>query len=425
MKSKILLIILTFIFICFPLYTKASVSNEITIRTNKQTMDLDGTNYKSDYISITNNHLKTYRVKVISGGSNYVIIDKDGKEKNTFAANEAFMVISKEEKVKREEDIVLRIESNINDDTIYGNIKLHVNWNKKNRDITIKTIDSETNVLINNAIYLIYNNKDQLVDEVVTTNYYANTKLPYGEYHIIEKDAPKGYKKSDLEKKIIVNNDSPSIINVEFENDPLKSINIEVTSKIDNSLIAGAVIVIKDSENNTISEFISNLERKRIDNLYYGTYSISEIKAPSGYKALESPLTFTIDENSKDDMVINVSHTPYNGVRIISIDGNKDGVEYEIINKDGTIVKTINSLDDAVIGDLESGVYTLREVNGPTGDVAYDDFEVSDDDLTTIYVVKHDANVSLEGPSRAYYIASIILGAVGYVAIYIAKKRFS
>ncbi len=431
MKNKVLSIILTFVLVCLPIFVMAdNSSNEIILNTNKETLDLDGIYYKSDYIGISNKDgLTNYQVKVINGGSNYVIVDSKGNKKNYFNINEEFVVITNKEDVNKEEDIVLRIDSIKNEKAIYGIVKLHVNYNKLTKEINIKTIDSETNKMINGVTYLIYNQDNELINELVTTNYYVNIpNLSYGEYRIIEKEAPSGYKKSDIEKRIIIDKNSPSVNEIEFINDPLKSIEIRTISSEDNSIISGAKLVLLDSENNTISNITTSDYNNIIDNLYYGTYTIMELDSPSGYKMIEEPITFTIDSNSKNNKIINISHDPNYGVKIYKLDVKTmkplAGSHLEILNSSGDVIKSfISSNTYTIFDDLDNGLYTLREVNSESTNSEI--FEIVDNQLTTIYFV----NNALTNPKTNYIIifaiSSILLGVIGYMTIVLAKKRFN
>jgi len=431
MKNRVLFFILFFVLICLPIFVKADdFLNEITLNTNKESLDLDGNYYKSDYISISNKEgINNYQVKVINGNSNYVIVDSKGNKKNNFNINEDFVVISNKEDIRKEEDIVLRIDAIKDNKNVYGMVKLHINYNKVTKEIMIKTMDSETNKMINGVTYLIYDDNNQLIKELTATNYYINiTDLSYGEYRIIEKEAPIGYKKSDIEKRIIIDKNSPLINEIEFINDPLKSIDIRTLSSEDNSIIIGAKLVLLDSENNTISEITTNESQNIIDNLYYGTYTIMELSSPSGYKIIEEPITFTIDSNSKDNKIINIYHDPSYGVKIYKLDVKTmkpiSGTNLEILNSSGEVIKSfISSNTYTIIDDLENGLYTLREVNGETNHSEV--FEIADNQLTTIYFVNNLLNNPKTNYISIFAIASIILGIIGYLTIVLSKKRFN
>ena len=158
--------------------------DEIVLTTSAKEMNLDADNYKSDYISIANTaNLGDYRVRIITGGSNYVVLDESGSARNTFSPNERFIIASRELQVTRVEDIVIRVESTKSVNvgfryvngidqkliavapgsyTAYGTLKLHVNWIKPTRDISVAKLDSETNRLVAGAILELYDSNNNL-----------------------------------------------------------------------------------------------------------------------------------------------------------------------------------------------------------------------------------------------------------------------
>jgi len=520
--------------------------NEITLSTSKQKMDLDGDSYKSDYISIANKEsLGDYRVRVITGGSNYTILDESGSMRTTFSPNERFLVASKELEVTKVEDIVIRVESTKSVNvgfrylngmdqklvavapgsyTAYGTVKLHVNWIKPTRDISVAKLDSETNkmiagatlelydsnnnlfksvttktervvikdvpygtytlkeknapdhyqksdeeigILINNrtdmtiyrdiknvplktiriakvdsekktkvvgAVLDIFDANKKLVKEITTTNSFVDVPdLYYGTYTIVEKSAPAGYKKSDIERKITIDKRSPLVIEVEFSNDPLKSVSIAAVSKDDNSIFAGANMTLRDSNGNVVAEFTTDSVRTVIDNLYYGTYTIGETDAPIGYKLLEKPVTFTIDANSNDVTLIDVAHTPYYTVKIYKLDATTmepiAGAELEILDSNSEVVKSFTSTDDfTLIDDLDKGTYTLRETKAPKGfaiSSTSETFEIVDNQVMTINFVNSEIYVPITDAYSKVLLVSLVAFALGFGFIFLSKKRFA
>ncbi len=519
---------------------------EINLSTSKLEMNLDGDDYKSDYITISNkDSLGDFTVRVTTGGSNYVILDESGSARNTFSPNEKFLVASRELDVKKVEDITLRIEAtkSVNvgfryvngidqkliavapgDYTAYGTIKLHVNWIKPTRDISVAKLDSETNklvagatlelidgnnnvvdevvtttnrvvfkdvpygkytlrekkapahyqksteeisILINNrtdmviyknikndplktiriakvdsekktrivgAVLDIYDANKELVKEITTTNSYVDVPdLYYGVYTIVEKSAPAGYSKSDIERKVTIDKRSPLVIDVEYSNDPLKSVSIAAISRDDNSIFAGAKMTLRDASGNLVSEFTSDSVRTVINNLPYGTYTIGETEAPTGYKKIEQPVTFTIDASSNDTILVDIPHTPYYTVKVYKLDGTTmqpiAGAELEILNSSGEVVKKFTSTDDYVlIDDLDKGTYTIRETKAPKGfalSTTSETFEIVDNQVMSVNFINSEIFVPSTDKNNKGLIISLIIGLVGFGFVFLSMKRYS
>ncbi|QTR83269.1 choice-of-anchor A family protein [Bacillus cytotoxicus] len=98
-----------------------------------------------------------------------------------------------------------------------------LNWFKWKNNITkkghlkIKKVDaSNNNIVLEDATFEVVNKKNEVVSKITTDgNGIAETDLPFGEYILKETKAPKGYKLSDREWKVTLQNDKE----VEVENE--------------------------------------------------------------------------------------------------------------------------------------------------------------------------------------------------------------
>ena len=61
--------------------------------------------------------------------------------------------------------------------------------------------------------------------------------------------------------------------------------------------LAGAVIVVRDQDNNEIARFTSTEEAYVIKDIKDGTYTVEEESAPEGYLRNDEVITFTIDND--------------------------------------------------------------------------------------------------------------------------------
>ena len=83
-------------------------------------------------------------------------------------------------------------------------------------------------------------------------------------------------------------------------------LNIDVTrvtiNKTDTNTkqnIAGAKMVLKDSNGTVIASWVSTVNAHIIKNLAYGSYTIEETEAPNGYMLNKNVTSFTLSENQK------------------------------------------------------------------------------------------------------------------------------
>ena len=68
-------------------------------------------------------------------------------------------------------------------------------------------------------------------------------------------------------------------------------------------IIAGAVLVIKDSTGKEIARFTTTNSAYTIENIANGTYTVEEVSAPEGYVLSDEKVTFTINDKNRTAQV--------------------------------------------------------------------------------------------------------------------------
>jgi len=124
--------------------------------------------------------------------------------------------------------------------------------------------------------------------------------MPYGEYELIEVEAPKGYVIANATNKVVFEFDRTKekdrVFDVEVENDPIQ-IKINKLDSVSLEQLAGAKLVIKDMDGNIVyGPFITGDSAELIYALPAGKYMLEEIEAPTGY--LTASAEFTIENIS-------------------------------------------------------------------------------------------------------------------------------
>lgn len=223
------------------------------------------------------------------------------------------------------------------------------------------------------------------------------TELPYDDYTIREIKAPKGYALSDKEysvKKTELVHGSPVVI--EAAN---KYIMGSVTiKKVDHEnpekLLEGAKFNVTDENGSllkwkaggdvyTLDERGSNVitaGRVTLRDLPEGTYTLTEIDAPSGYAILDGSRTFTITEaNMTAPLEIKVENLlRRTAVGFIKVDKNNKelrlaGAEFTLYRmngeKQGEVVATgvTNNNGLVTFTELTMGSYRAKETKAPKG----------------------------------------------------------
>lgn len=223
------------------------------------------------------------------------------------------------------------------------------------------------------------------------------TELPYDDYTIREIKAPKGYALSDKEysvKKTELVHGSPVVIEAANKY-ILGSVTIKkVDHENPEKLLEGAKFNVTDENGSllkwkaegdvyTLDEHGSSVitaGRVTLKDLPEGSYTLTEIDAPSGYAILDGSRTFTITEaNMTAPLEIKVENLlRRTAVGFIKVDKNNKelrlaGAEFTLYRmngeKQGEVVATgvTNSNGLVTFTELTMGSYRAKETKAPKG----------------------------------------------------------
>ncbi|MFK4310247.1 choice-of-anchor A domain-containing protein, partial [Bacillus sp. RC242] len=200
-------------------------------------------------------------------------------------------------------------------------------------------------------------------------------KLPLGEYTVKETKAPAGYKISNKEWKVTIQNEK-EVVKVEAENEKLLgSLQIIKTDDKDQAKrLAGAVFTLKDAKGNVVKEKITTDKSGtvKVEGLVPGEYTLEETKAPEGYELTKQVIHVTVDGEKVVDVKVTNSKS-LGQFEIVKVDANDktkllSDAEFEVY-KDGKKVEMLQTdkTGKVISGKLEPGKYTLKETKAPKG----------------------------------------------------------
>ena len=173
----------------------------------------------------------------------------------------------------------------------------------------------------------------------------------------------------------------------------LKGNKVNIT-KIDSETkksVSGAVLVVKNASGKEVTKFTTSDKAYELKNLEAGIYTISEEKAPNGYKKSDEKVKFTV---GNDDKTVNVEFKNdkiKNPVEISKKDATTSeelpGAHLVVKDSDGNVVDEWISTDKVhIIKGLKEGKFTLSETIAPEGyklSTTTVEFEVKADGTTT------------------------------------------
>lgn len=229
-------------------------------------------------------------------------------------------------------------------------------------------------------------------------------KVPYGDYLVVELEAPEGYVCSDARYFVSVSYDE-QIIGLKVINYPIIG-SVELT-KVDKDYpdnhLAGAVFEIyTDTDGNgalgeedtllgELTEYEGGIYR--MDGLRYGKYLVKEKIAPEGFLLDENVYAFAVTEDGQCQVVENEAGIGFSNqvmkgkISIFKTDnatGEKlVGAGFRVCDPDGNVVAEGKTGEDGMVTfELRYGEYTVAEYEAPEGYVLDDkpyQFSITED----------------------------------------------
>ncbi|MFR5644021.1 MAG: collagen binding domain-containing protein, partial [Clostridium paraputrificum] len=245
--------------------------------------------------------------------------------------------------------------------------------------ISILKVDSDDeDVKLSGAVFEVKDSQGTVVDTITTGENGVGTskELPYGSYTVAEVSAPEGYELSEESKNVTIDSNGQTI-GLTFENTKiLGNISILKVDSIDEDVkLSGAVFEVNDSEG-TVVDTVTTDENGvgTSKELPYGSYTVTEVTAPTGYELSEESKNVTIDSNG-ETIELTFENTKLLGSILIEKVDSEDselkleGAEFKVINSNGEEVGNIVTGEDGKgsLGNLPYGEYTLMETKAPDG----------------------------------------------------------
>ena len=303
--------------------------------------------------------------------------------------------------------------------------------------VTITKIDDETEEPLAGATFVVKDsNGKEVATWTSTTSSHVIKNLPNGTYTLQETKAPSGYILNDKIVEFTITDTNRNIA-IRFRNKEIeKNATIIKIDAITKNPVAGAVLVVKDSNGNIIEEFVTTTTPHQLKDLKDGTYTVEETKAPAGYKKSDEIYKFTIDKNNRD-VKVTIENTPIEKlVNILKIDAKTgeplSGATLVVKNSEGKVIEEFVTTNEAhtIIG-LENGEYTVEETKAPAGYKKSDEiykFTISDETPTAVVIFENNeiVEVPFTGSNKSLmstlFGSILLISGVGFV-YYNGKKQ--
>ncbi|KXX84919.1 adhesin, partial [Bacillus cereus] len=256
-------------------------------------------------------------------------------------------------------------------------VKQEVMNEKLTGQFEIVKVDAEDKAkVLSDAEFTVYKDGKKVAElKTDESGKVMSPKLPLGEYTVKETKAPEGYKLSNKEWKVTIQNEK-EVVKVEAENERiLGSLQIIKTDDKDQAKrLSGAEFTLKDAQGNVVKEGITTDKSGivKVDGLVPGEYTLEETKAPEGYELTKQVIHVTVDGEKIVDVKVTNSKS-LGQFEIVKVDAEDKAkvlsdAEFEVY-KDGKKVETLRTdkTGKVISQKLEPGTYTLKETKAPQG----------------------------------------------------------
>lgn len=233
---------------------------------------------------------------------------------------------------------------------------------------------NESNQVLAGAVFTVYNQSNQVVG-TITTNSNGEAQLDnlsYGTYKLVEIQAPDGYI-LDATPKTVTISSTAKIVTLDIINKKGDGSLIVTKKNQNDQVLAGAVFKVCDQSNQVVGTITTDSNGEaRLDNLSYGTYTITETTAPSGYDLDTTVKTVTISETNKVATLTVINTKSTGSLKVLKTNENNEPLSNAMI-----LVMTSNSayvasgLTNAeglfIVDNLAFGDYKVFELSAPEG----------------------------------------------------------
>ena len=287
--------------------------------------------------------------------------------------------------------------------------------------VTITKIDAETEEPLAGATFELKDSSGKIVATwTSTTSSHVIKNLPNGTYTLQETKAPDGYILNDKVVEFTIT-DTNRNISIRFRNRELeRNATIIKIDSITKQPVAGATLVVKDSEGKVIEEFVTTTEPHKLTDLEDGTYTVEETKAPAGYEKTDEIYEFTVDKDHRD-VTVTIENTPIEKlVNILKVDaatGNPlAGATLVVKDSEGNVIEEFVTTEEPhTITGLKDGEYTVEETKAPEGYKKSDEiykFTISDETPTALVIFENNEIVEVPFTGSNKSLISTLFGSV-------------
>lgn len=251
--------------------------------------------------------------------------------------------------------------------------------NETMKRVKLTKVDKDTNVALQGAVFTLYNSKNEVVRDNVTTGADGTVvvdRLDIGTYTFVEKTAPTGYILDKTPHAFTVEYGQDVDEQITITNEQQKSVRLVKTDVISGSRLADATFSLYRKDGTLVQAGLKTDANGeiRVDRLNPGDYYFQETNAPSGYMLNMTARPFTLVRGTNDVTEVRATNDSYKAVRMTKVDSETGdrlaGATFKLVNTFGTTIReglVTDATGEIYVSGLTPGSYAFVETKAPDG----------------------------------------------------------
>ncbi len=245
-------------------------------------------------------------------------------------------------------------------------------YNKPMSSVIINKIDSNTKQPLSNARFTVNKKNGDVIGQYTTngTGIIQIDDLEPGWYNAIEVKAPTGYLLDQTPQEFEIKH--TKTVTLTFENNPMSNVLIKKFDQETKAPLIGAKFKITKKSGDIIGEYSTDSNGIiQLDNLDTGWYTAVEVKAPIGYKLVDTARDFEIKHTKT--VTLEFPNEKLTSLAIKKIDDKTGeplgGAKFAVEKQNGQHVGEYTTDNSGFINlpTLTPDWYTIREIKAPDG----------------------------------------------------------